>query len=285
MNALSLPALSGLKFGIDHSTMPVWIICGVLGVLSICSWAILASKSHLLGRATRANKQFMRLFRDSPHPLALYLTKERVELSPFYHIYHAASRELAFYLVGEEEPGRNFSSRLQGAGRISASQMESVQNAMVRAVAEAAIRMELRMPFAGTILAMAPFIGLFGTIWGLLDSFASLATVNNEAAWQALAPGVSAALLSTLAAIAVVVPSLLGYNLMVSRIRSMIVRMDNFAGELSGVFDRHFVEHPAAEHSLPSLAGLGVPSMPAFSSPPAPAAPPAPTNLTVSEPA
>jgi biopolymer transport protein TolQ len=282
MQASLPPALSGLQFGIDHSTLPVWIILGILAFLSICSWAVLISKWSLLSRATRANRTFMRLFRDSAHPLALYLTKERVEISPLYHIYHSASRELAFYLVGEEEPGRNFSSRLQGAGRISPSQMESVQNAMVRATAEAAIRLEMRMPMAGTFLAAAPFLGLLGTVWGLLDSFAGLATSRQAAGWEALAPGVSAALLCILAAIAVAVPTMVVYNLLVSRIRSLIIRMDNFASELSGVFDRHFVDHLTPDSSLPSLAGMGAPSMPAFSSPPSQ---PLPSRVTISEPA
>ncbi|MDZ4288470.1 MAG: MotA/TolQ/ExbB proton channel family protein [Prosthecobacter sp.] len=240
----------------------------------------MASKWHLLARATRANKSFMRLFRDSPHPLALFLTRERVELAPLYHIYHAASRELAFYLVGEEEPGRNFSSRLQGAGRITASQMESVQNAMVRAVAEAATRLEMRLPMVATVLGAAPFLGLLGTVWGLMDCFAGLVASGTGAGWEALAPGVAAALLTTLTGLVVAIPSLIGYNMLVSRIRSLVVRMDNFASELSGLFDRHFVDHRTPEGALPSLASMGAPSMPAFSSAPSQ---PLPTKLSLSE--
>lgn len=280
MFAPFLSVVSGLQFGIDHSTLPTWVICGVLGFLSIISWAVLASKSSLVSRAARANKSFMRLFRDSPHPLALFLTRERVELSPFYHIYHAASRELAFYLVGEEEPGRNFSSRLQGAGRITNSQMGAVLNAMERAVAEAALRLETRMSMVGTVLSIAPFLGLLGTVWGLLDCFADLANAGSNSGLSALSPGVSSALLTTIMGLVVTIPSMMGYNMLVSRIRGQIVRLDNFASELAGLLDRHFVDHRPPEEPLPSLAAMGAPSMPAFSSAPSQ---PLPSKLSMSE--
>lgn len=280
MSTPFLSVVSGLQFGIDHSTLPTWVICGVLGFLSIISWAILASKSGFISRSVRANKTFMRLFRDSPHPLALFLTRERVERSPYYHIYHAASRELAFYLVGEEEPGRNFSSRLQGAGRITNSQMGAVQNAMERAVAEAALRMEARMGTVGTVLSLAPFLGILGTVWGLLDCFADLANTGSNAGLAALAPGVAGALLTTIAGIGVTVPSLLGYNMLVTRIRGQIARLDHFASELSGLLDRHFVDHRPPEEPLPSLAAMGAPTMPAFSSAPSQSLP---SKLSLSE--
>lgn len=261
-------SVAGLQFGIDHSTLPGWVICGVLGVLSICSWAVLASKWHLLARATRANRSFNRRFRESSHPLAMFLTRERVELSPLYHIYHAACRELAFYLVGEEEPGRTFASRLQGAGRISPSQMGVVRNAMERAVGEAALRLERRMGTVATVLAAAPFLGLLGTVWGIMDSFAELVKAGQGAGLSALAPGVSAALLTTIVALVVAVPSLIGYNILVGRIRALIVRMDNFASELNGLMDRHFVDHTAAAEPLPSLGAMGLANLPNFSTAP-----------------
>lgn len=273
-------SVSGLQFGIDHSTLPGWIICGVLAVLSIWSWAVLASKWHLLARALRANRKFSRLFRESSHPLTMFLTRERVELSPLYHIYHAACRELAFYLVGEDEPGRTFASRLQGAGRITPSQMGVVRNAMERAVGEAALRLERRLATVATVLAAAPMLGLLGTVWGVMDCFADLVKAGQGAGLAALSPGIAAALLTTVMALLVAVPSLVGYNILVARIRALIVRMDNFASELSGLIDRHFVNHSAIEEPLPSLGALGLASMPAFSSAPSP---PAPVNLQASE--
>jgi biopolymer transport protein ExbB/TolQ len=258
----SLSALSGLQFGLDHITPFAWGILILLAILSTLSWSALLIKWHLLRRTERANRRFLSGFHDSPHPLAIYLTKEQVEFSPLFFLYNAACRELAFHLVGEEEPGRSFSARLQGAGRITPSQMGTVHNALERSVSSAALKLELRLNLVATVITLAPLLGILGTVVGLLDVFAAL----DLDAKAALGPGISSALLTTIAALLVVVPSVAGYNGVVNRIRGHIVRMDNFASELSGLFDRHFVDHRKLEEGLPSLGSLGVPSMPMPSS-------------------
>lgn len=253
-----LSLVSGLKFGLDHITPFAWGLIAVLALLSTLSWASLIMKWLLLGRTERANRRFLRLFHESPHPLALYLTKDQTEMSPLYYIYHSAARDLAFHLVGEEEPGRSFSARLQGAGRISPSQMSTVQQAMERAVAGSALKLESRLSLVGTVIAISPLLGILGTVVGLLDVF----SLVGEADAEALAPGIGSALVTTITALLVVIPSVAGYNLVVARIRAMIVRMDHFASEFNGVLDRHFVDHRKVEESLPSLGNLGAPAMP-----------------------
>lgn len=267
MHLLSLASASGLEFGLEHLSLPSLVISGLLGLLSIISWTVLVVKWHLLGRAVYANRVFMGKFRESAHPLALYLTRERVAISPMYYVYHDACRELAFYLVGEEEPGKTFNSRLQGAGRITSSQMSAVQNAMERAVVTAATKVEAKLGVIATILATAPFLGLLGTVWGILDVFAVLAQ-NADAGMAALAPGISSALVTTLLALFVTIPSLVAHNFLVSKIRSLIVRLDNFANELSGTLDRQFVDHRSPDEGLPSLGAMGTPTMPGFTNPP-----------------
>lgn len=262
MSALFLSVISGLQFGVDHLTPLAWGVIVVLGLLSTISLAILLMKWLLLRHTEQANRRFIDLFHESPHPLALYLTKDQTEMSPLYFVYHSAARDMAFHLVGEEEPGRSFSVRLQGAGRITPSQMSTVQNAMERAVGTAAVKLEARLSFVATIIAAAPLLGILGTVVGLLDVFAALGVRDKST----LAPGVSAALVTTIAALAVVLPSLIGYNVLVNRIRMIIIRMDNFASELSGIFDRQFVDHRKVAESLPSLSAMGAPVMPVPSS-------------------
>lgn len=267
MVALTLPEFNstGLRFGLEYSTLTAWIICALLGVLSISSWAVMLSKMRLLSRTRKASREFLKEFRDSFHPLALFQTRERFELSPMYHIYHAACRELSFYLVGEDEPGKSFSSRLQGAGRITSSQMGAVQNAMERAAAEAALRLEGRLGVVATALTAAPFLGLLGTVWGVMDSFGAIVEGGEGAGLAALAPGVSAALVTTVVGLLVAIPSMVGYNFLVNRIREMIVRLNNFASELSGLLDRQFVDHRQVAEDLPSIGSMGTAGMPALS--------------------
>ncbi|MDH4454452.1 MAG: MotA/TolQ/ExbB proton channel family protein [Verrucomicrobiota bacterium] len=253
----------GLRYGLEHGSLTCWIICGVLALLSITSWAVILSKLVLLSRVQRANLSFLREFRESNHPLEMFQKREHHEFAAFYHIYHAACRELSWYLLGEDEPGDKFAVRLQGAGRITPSQMSAVQNALERSVAEAALRLEERMGWAATALSAAPLLGLLGTVWGLMDAFSTM--TNTEATLAALAPGVTTALVTTVLGLLVACPSLLGYNGLVNRIRGMVVRLDNFASELSAALDRAFVDHRFTNETLPSMGSLGVPTMPTFS--------------------
>ncbi len=263
---LAHPVLaSGLDFAIDQCTTSGAVICGILVAMSCLSWAAMLSKLYLLGRARAANQEFVQVFRTTAHPLAIFQSRERFEMAPFYHIYHAASRELAFHLVGVDEPDKTFVTRMQGAGRISPSQMAGVQNAMEQAVAEAALKLEAKMSVVAMALSGAPFLGLLGTVWGVMDSFAGLAGMQGNIGIQVMAPGVCAALLTTVVGLLVAIPSMFGYNILVNAIRSMVVRLDNYAGELSGVFDRHYVDHRQPYEELPSLGSLGSPNLPAFS--------------------
>jgi len=255
----------GLLYGLEHSSLTCKIICAALVIMSVTAWAVILSKHFLLSRVHKANLSFLRDFRGSNHPLEMFQRRERFDDSAYHHIYHTACRELAWHLLGEDEPGETFATRLQGAGRVTPSQMSAVQTAMERGVAEAALRLEARMSWVATALSGAPFLGLLGTVWGILDTFAVL-SAGGEFTLHTLTPGLTTALVTTVLGLLVAIPSMLCYNTLVARIRSMIVRLDNFAGELCGAFDRTFVDHRSTHEALPSLGALGSPSMPAFSS-------------------
>ena len=136
---------------------------------------------------------------------------------------------------------------------------------MERAMGEAGIRLESKMSAVAMSLSGAPFLGLLGTVWGVMDSFAALAGATDGVGLQTMAPGISAALLTTVVGLLVAIPSMFGYNFLVGQIRALVVRLDHFAGEFSSVLDRHFVDHRATADEIPSIASLGVQNMPAFS--------------------
>jgi biopolymer transport protein TolQ len=254
----------GLQLGLEHTTLTGWVICIILVLLSVFSWAVMLGKHFLISRAQKANLSFLRAFRESRHPLALFQKNEHQERSPFDLIYHEAAREMAYYLTGDEEPGDGFGTRLQGAGRVTPSQMNAVQTVMERCVAQAALRLEGRMGVVATALTTAPFLGLLGTIWGIMDAFSGLLNATGDQGLASLAPGVSSALVTTIAGLLVAVPSIIGYNYLVNRIRGMIVRLDNFAAELSSALDRAFVDHRFQAEALPSISTFAAPSMPSF---------------------
>lgn len=257
MIALPTPlwAISGLEYGLRQASGPALVICFLLLALSIFCWSVMWAKHKLLKQAHAANVEFLHVFRHSNHPLSIFQSRERFELSPCYHIYHFAAQELAFHLVGVDQPDRIFVTRMQAAGRISPTQMEAVQRIMERAAAEAAVKLETRLPTVSLLLSAAPFLGLLGTVWGVMDSFA--ATATGSAGPAAMAPGICAALLTTVVGLLVTLPSMLAYNLLVSRIRTMVVRLETCMGELSGAFDRQYVDHSGTHAPVvPAVLGL-----------------------------
>ena len=98
------------------------------------------------------------------------------------------------------------------------------------------------MIILATAVSGAPFVGLLGTVWGVMETFADVAKAGS-ASLAAMAPGVSAALITTVTGLLVAIPAMFGYNYLVTSVRGMIVEMDNFAAELTSAFEHRYVEH------------------------------------------
>jgi biopolymer transport protein TolQ len=122
---------------------------------------------------------------------------------------------------------------------ISEIQMEAVRNVNERNVADQAVLLEGSMGLLATAVSASPFLGLLGTVWGVMDSFGGMA-VSGSATLAAVAPGISGALLTTVVGLLVALPSAIGYNLLTNSIRRLTVQMDNFAQEFSADVQRTF---------------------------------------------
>ncbi|MCB1227523.1 MAG: MotA/TolQ/ExbB proton channel family protein, partial [Verrucomicrobiales bacterium] len=260
------PPSPGLSFALHHTTAAGWVIIGLLALLSICSAAVLWMKLRQTRMARDADRAFLRELRRSEHPLALVDARAAHVRAPARHVYQQGCRELCFYLLGTDAAEADLSRRLQAVGRITPTQMGAVRDALDRAVGEAALKLEGRMSIVATALSGAPFLGLLGTVWGVMDSFGGLATAGPGAGIQALAPGLSAAMLTTVAGLLVAIPSMFGYNYLVAQIRDLIARLEHFAADFACVLDRHFVDHHRqdAPQTLPSLAEMGAPHVETF---------------------
>jgi biopolymer transport protein ExbB/TolQ len=124
--------------------------------------------------------------------------------------------------------------------------MNAVRAAMERAVGETALELESQMILLATAVSGAPFLGLLGTVWGVMDTFTDVAVAGSPNL-ATMAPGVSGALITTVTALCVAIPAMFGYNFLVTSIRGMIVQMDNFAAELASEFEHKYVEHNPRE--------------------------------------
>jgi biopolymer transport protein ExbB/TolQ len=239
---------AGLTFALSHSTVPGKAVLITLFFGSIFSWSVMYTKLRVIQIAKRRSLDFRNHFRADRQPLRLYTLGARFDGTPLYDVYLAGCEELTFHLLGSAEVDETFKARLEIATPISAAQMRAVESAMERAVGEGSLRLESQMILLATAVSGAPFLGLLGTVWGVMDTFGDVATAGS-ANLAAMAPGVSAALITTVTGLLVAIPAMFGYNFLVTSIRGMTVDMDNFASELSSEMAHRYVEHgvgPAA---------------------------------------
>jgi biopolymer transport protein ExbB/TolQ len=235
-------ASGGIVFAFDHSTLPGRLILLSLFFASIFSWAVMVTKFRVIRHAGKRREQFLEDFRSDRQPLRIYTDRRRFEGAPVFAIYKAGCKELTFQLLGSADVDETFRARLDGALKISPAQMRVVTTAMERAVGETALRLESQMILLATAVSGAPFLGLLGTVWGVMETFGDVAAAGS-ANLAAMAPGVSAALITTVTGLLVAIPAMFGYNYLVTTIRAMIVGLDNFAAELASEFEHKYVDH------------------------------------------
>jgi biopolymer transport protein TolQ len=232
----------GLIYAFTNATPEGKLVLLALFVASIFSWSVMVTKMRVVRLSRKKNDQFLQRFRSERQPLRIYESQVRFDGSPLYAIYRAGCRELTFHLMGASEVDDTFWARLEIAERITPAQMRVVTTAMERAVGESALRLEAQMILLATAVSGAPFLGLLGTVWGVMDAFSGVA-IAGSANLAAMAPGVSGALVTTVTGLLVAIPAMFGYNFLVTSIRSLIVQNDNFAAELASEFEHKYVNH------------------------------------------
>jgi biopolymer transport protein ExbB/TolQ len=208
-------------------------VIGVLFVLSIISWSMLTYKVLQMRRARRLNYYFNEEFRSQKSVLDLFDRKLQVEGCPLYEVYRAGCSQLDARLRG---PGGE--RRRQ---RVTLKNMEHVKRAIENIVAQESLKLESGLILLAIAVSGAPFLGLLGTVWGVMSAFGGIAQ-QGTATLAAMAPGVAAALITTVAGLLVAIPSMFGYNWLVHNLRVFTVGLDNFAQELVSQMESEFLE-------------------------------------------
>ena len=193
------------------------LVLVILLVFSLFSWAIIAAKWGAFRRAVVQSSRFLRTFRKSGRMQEIAAVSEQFKPSPLVPVFDAAFDELR---------------RQPGGTRIVA-----VQRAIQIAASEELTRLERRLPWLATTGAVTPFIGLFGTVWGIIDAFHGLGT-SGAATLRAVAPGISEALITTAAGLFAAIPAVIAYNFFMQEIRQFGARMDDFGLELLNTVER-----------------------------------------------
>ena len=219
---------SALVEMIRNSGPVAFAVLIILLVASIFSWAIMLSKWRAFGRARKESTNFLRAFRKSGRLSEIAAVAEKFHPSPLVPVFTEINDEY----------------QRQSAGRGMPRNPAALERAAMTASSEALTTMEQRMTWLATIAAISPFIGLFGTVMGIIDAFHGLGTAG-AATLRAVAPGISEALITTAAGLVVAIPAVIGYNQLTAQLREFGARMDDFGRELLNAIEN------AALHSTP----------------------------------
>ena len=208
-------------------------VLAVLGAFSLFSWAILIWKWFYLKRARRQTRQFLETFRNSKRFSEVSAALTRVASSPLVGVFQAGYAEIDGQVRALGQEG--------GANAYRIRSLEGVERSLRRAVAAEARRLARNASFLATTAAATPFIGLFGTVWGIMRAFEDIGRTGSTSL-VAVAPGIAEALVNTAAGLAAAIPALVGYNYLASQIRRHRQEMDDFALEFLNLTERNFTE-------------------------------------------
>jgi biopolymer transport protein TolQ len=188
---------------------------------SVLSWAVILSKWLLIKCARRQSTRFLRAFRKAQRIQDIASMADQFRPSPLVGVFQGAVAE--------------FKRQMGTTGGIH--NPTAVQRAMQIASSEEITRLESNVPWLAITGAVTPFIGLFGTVWGIIDAFHGLGAAG-AATLRAVAPGISEALITTAAGLAAAIPAVIAYNLIIGSIRELASRNDDFTLEMLNLVER-----------------------------------------------
>ena len=229
-------------YAIENATTEGKITVLVLLLLSLFSWTIIITKFRQLTIARKATKKFMAAYSSTRAPLGIKKKGEDFDGAPAYALYERGAEELAYQL--EKNP-----VTVKGERRISLSSYEAVKVVLEEAASAQAMSLEKGMIVLSTAVAGGPFIGLLGTVWGVMSTFAGIAA-SNSASLTAMAPGVAAALVATVTGLLVAIPAMFAYNFMVTTVRGITQELDGFASRYANQIEHAYVDNRDIEDKI-----------------------------------
>jgi biopolymer transport protein ExbB/TolQ len=265
------PLFAGaFQFAMEKATPEGKITIGILVVVSMFSWTVILTKSRQLYKATKMSKKFFSSYRSTRDPLELFNKNHEFNGSPAYEIYYTGVEELAYHLknnpvevkksavksvTNNVVPGAHTDTfAREVTTKISNASFESVKVALERSVSAQSISLEKGMIILTTAVAGGPFIGLLGTVWGVMETFSGIA-VKQAASLTAMAPGVAGALIATVVGLFVAIPAMFAYNYMVTMIRAITQELDNFVTELATAIEHAYVDNRTVSEEIADALG------------------------------
>jgi len=238
--ALQLQGAAGAENGfgggvvrlILRSSLVAQVVLLILVLFSIASWGIILYKLWAFGRSERQSNRFLDVFRRSSKFSEVQAVCRSLGDSPLVGIFQSGYAEL------------NAQLRLSAGGSTPESppvlkSLQGVDRALLRAAAVEVNKLDRRVPFLATTASITPFIGLFGTVWGIIAAFEGIAETSSTSL-AVVAPGISEALIATAAGLFAAIPAVYFYNHFANRVRVFASEMDDFALEFLNIAERNF---------------------------------------------
>jgi biopolymer transport protein TolQ len=203
-------------------------------LFSAASWGIVIYKYRHLGRAARQNAAFINVFRKSSRFSEVQATCASLPASPLVGLFQSGYAELTAQMraPSDNRPG-------EPASRPTLRSMEGVDRALLRASTTEIARLEHRVPFLATTASISPYIGLFGTVWGIMSSFQAIAGAGSTSL-SVVAPGIAQALVATAMGLFAAIPAVYFYNDLTSRVKALANEMEDFSLEFLTIAERNF---------------------------------------------
>lgn len=216
----------------DASGMVLFVLL-VLVAASLMSWFIIGYKWIALRRATRESRVFTDIFWQSKRLDEIYQQADGLRFSPVSQVFQAGFVELRKLRAHEKGDGGTMSHQLGG--------IENIERALRRASATELAKLDQLTSFLATVGSTAPFVGLFGTVWGIMIAFMNLHGAEGaETSIDVVAGPIAEALIATAIGLMAAIPAVVAYNFFNSRIASLHVEMDNFSNDFLNIVKRHF---------------------------------------------
>ena len=233
-------------------TIDGWVVIGFLALMAVISWIVMVGKGYLIMRVRKDNQSFLEQFKklgasdptlldkdsdaadieysNSPISMALFGKHDHFQSSALYHIYHAGIQEV------NHRVGRSVGAK---AAELSQQSVNAIRASLDAAVVRETQKINSQMVLLTIAISGGPFLGLLGTVVGVMITFAAIAAAG-DVNINAIAPGIAAALVATVAGLAVAIPALFGYNYLMSRIKECIADMHVFVDEFVTRIAEHY---------------------------------------------
>lgn len=215
---------------IYRSSITAKIVLAILLFFSVVSWAIIVDKYFILRKAKRQSRLFFKVFKSSRNFREVLNQSQKIKGSPFVNMFISGNSELQYQVEHQ---------RAESANPQFIVNIEPISRQLVRAANAEVERFQSQLSFLATTASATPFIGLFGTVIGIINAFEAIGKMGSTDL-SIVAPGIAEALIATAMGLAAAIPAVIGYNYCVNQIKFFATEMDDFASEFISIIERYY---------------------------------------------